>query len=118
MKSWKTKSGYKITRLISGRSNVFLLTSDTKSILVDTSSGGYWKKLEKRIDKYSNGRIDILILTHAHYDHAFNTMRIKEKYNSLVYIQSNEEDHLFNGLNPKIVGSNIILPKIRTTGII
>jgi len=112
MKSWKTISGYRITRLISGRSNVFLLTSDTKSILIDTSTGGYWKKLDKRIEKYSNGRIDILILTHAHYDHAFNAMRIKEKYNSLVYIQCNEEDNLLNGINPEIVGSNIMTKMI------
>lgn len=112
MRSWKTKSGYKITRLISGRSNVFLLTSDTKSILIDTSTGGYWKKLNKRIEKYSNARIDILVLTHAHYDHVFNALRIKEKYNSTVYIQCNEEDNLLNGVNPGIVGSNIMTKMI------
>jgi len=108
MKSWKTKSGYEIKRLIYGRSNVFLLTSDNKRILVDTSPGVYWKKLEKKIEKYSNGRIDILILTHAHFDHAYNTIRIKEKYKSSVYIHCNEADKLLNGENPETNGSNIM----------
>ncbi|MBK7709835.1 MAG: hypothetical protein IPJ37_01830 [Bacteroidales bacterium] len=48
MKSWKTRSGIKILRMLSGRSNVFLLTNGSENILIDTSPANKWNKLEKK----------------------------------------------------------------------
>lgn len=103
MKKWKTKSGYEIIQVLSGRSNVFLLTNGKVNILIDTSVSRYWTKLQKQLEKLSVNDIDYLILTHAHIDHAANTNRIKEKFNSKVILQSLEENYLKNGNN--------ILPK-------
>lgn len=108
MKSWKTQSGYEIKRLLSGRSNVFLVIANNKSILVDTGPGSYWRKLDKRIEQLGIGRIDMLVLTHAHYDHASNSRRVKEKYGAIVYIQQQEAENLLNGENPEIHGTNVL----------
>ena len=38
MKSWKTKSGYEIFPVLSGRSNSYLIRADGYNILVDTGT--------------------------------------------------------------------------------
>jgi hydroxyacylglutathione hydrolase len=99
MKKWKTKSGYDIIQLLSGRSNVFLLTNGEKNMLIDTSVSRLWSRLQKRLDRSGINRIDYLILTHAHFDHAANANRIKRKFNVLVIVQKEEAGYLSNGDN-------------------
>ena len=108
MKTWKTKSGYKIIRLLGGRSNVFLLSNAGKNILIDTSPKVFWKRLEKRIKSLDIKSIDYLILTHTHYDHAANSNILKKKYKSLVFVQQNEAGYLVNGENPVISSTNTV----------
>ena len=43
--------------------------------------------------------IDVLILTHAHFDHAGNARTIKEKYNAVVIVHKEEADYLSRGEN-------------------
>lgn len=97
MKVWKTKSGYTITRVLFGRSNVFLLSDGEKNILVDTCSDKYWKALDQRLTQLNVFRIDFLILTHSHFDHAGNAQKIREKYHAKVIIHRNEGPYLICG---------------------
>jgi hypothetical protein len=39
LKIWHTNSGYSVTCVLAGRSNVFLLSGNGKAILIDTSPG-------------------------------------------------------------------------------
>lgn len=103
MKKWETTGGYKIFQILSGRSNVFILTNGKTNILIDTSVQRSWNRLQKRLDRLDIKSINYLILTHAHFDHAANAKKIKEKYKSQVIIQKEEADYLLNGDN--------ILPK-------
>jgi hydroxyacylglutathione hydrolase len=106
MKTWQTYCGYKITQVLSGRSNVFLLTNSRSNILIDTSPGFMWKTLQKRLDKLGVDRINLLILTHSHFDHAANAARIKEKYKALVVIHQSEAQYLSTGDNILPSGTN------------
>jgi len=99
LKNWTTKSGYVITQILSGRSNVFLLSNGGKNILIDTSVSRLWNKLQKRLELLNIKNIDYLVLTHSHFDHAANANRIKEKFNTKVIIQSTEGEYLSNGEN-------------------
>ncbi len=103
MKTWYTLSGHRILQILSGRSNVFLLSNGEKNILIDTGSGRLWDKLEKRLTNLGINHIEYLILTHAHFDHAGNAKRIKEKFGASVIIHKNEASYLATGDN--------ILPK-------
>jgi len=107
MKRWKTKSGYEIIQILSGRSNVFLLTNGEKNILIDTSVSRLWNRLQRALDKLSIHTINYLILTHAHFDHAANANKIRKKYNALVIIQKYEAIYLSNGDNILPEGTNI-----------
>lgn len=99
MKKWKTKSGIEVIQILSGRCNVFLLSNERKNILIDTSVKRLRKKLEKRLDLLGIKSIDYLILTHSHFDHAANAQWIKQRFNSKIIIQSEEEKYLLTGEN-------------------
>jgi len=112
MKIWETKSGYKIIQILSGRSNVFLLTNGEKNILIDTSPKFMWNCLEKRLKQLNVNRIDYLILTHTHYDHAENSSQIKEKYKAQVIVHKDEASYLTSGENIIPNGTNLITKTI------
>jgi glyoxylase-like metal-dependent hydrolase (beta-lactamase superfamily II) len=97
MKSWVTKSGNKIIRVLAGRSNVFLLTNGEKNILIDTSTSYLWGKLQRRLGLLNIETIDYLVLTHSHFDHAANAKRIKTKYKPTIVIHKNEALSLSRG---------------------
>jgi hydroxyacylglutathione hydrolase len=108
MKIWSTSTGTKIYQVLSGRSNVFLLTNNHNRILVNTSPEFMWKTLENRLDKLQIYHIDLLILTHSHFDHAANAARIKEKYEAKVIIHQTETKYLSSGNNILPDGTNIV----------
>ena len=97
MKTWETKNGYKITQVLAGRSNVFLVSKSDKNILVDTSPASRWKKLDRRLTVMGLDHLDALILTHIHYDHAGNAARVQEKYKAAVIVHRSEGPFLARG---------------------
>ncbi len=99
MKKWKTKSGIEVIQILSGRCNVFLLSNERKNILIDTSVKRLRKRLEKRLNLLGIKSIDYLILTHSHFDHAANAQWIKQRFNSKIILQSEEEKYLSTGEN-------------------
>jgi glyoxylase-like metal-dependent hydrolase (beta-lactamase superfamily II) len=110
MKKWNTKSGYEIIRILSGRSNVFLLSNGKVTILIDTSVSRLWPALQKRLNKLGIKTIDYLIITHAHFDHAANASQIKENFNSKVVIHRSEKTYLSSG-NTTVPAGTIFLSK-------
>ena len=108
MRSWLTSGGYKVIQVLSGRSNVFLLTNGENNILVDTSPEFMRNTLQKRLDKLQIEQIKFLILTHSHFDHAANAARIKEKYKAKVIIHQSEAEYLITGNNILPTGTNPI----------
>jgi glyoxylase-like metal-dependent hydrolase (beta-lactamase superfamily II) len=112
LKIWETKSGQKIIQILSGRSNVFLFTNGKKNILIDTSPKNKWNKLEKQLIDLNINHVDYLFLTHTHFDHAANAHKIKEKYNSLVFVHKTEASYLTSGDNIIPDGTNIITRSI------
>jgi len=93
-KSWTTKNDLRVIRILSGRSNVFLLTNGKKTILIDTGPKRLWNKLEKNLTCLNIKHIDYLILTHSHFDHAGNAHKIREIYNAIVIIHRAEAQYL------------------------
>lgn len=97
MRSWQTSSGLKILQLLSGRSNVFLLTNGQLNILIDTSPERKWQKLQKRLKENKIESIQYLILTHSHFDHAGNAKAIRDKFGCKIILHRAEEHYLKTG---------------------
>jgi glyoxylase-like metal-dependent hydrolase (beta-lactamase superfamily II) len=100
MRTWTTSGGIRIIRILSGRSNVFLVTNGTKNILVDTGCGFEWRLLKLRLNKLTVYHLDCLILTHSHFDHAGNANRIWKAFKTPVIIHEKEAQYLASGKSP------------------
>jgi hydroxyacylglutathione hydrolase len=106
MKTWKTQNGYQITQLLAGRSNVFLLTNGKLNLLVDTSPAYKWKKLTGRLRHLGVEKLDYLVLTHTHFDHAGNALKVKSLFNAKVIVHQNEAQILRDGTSIIPKGTN------------
>ncbi len=106
MKSFITENGVQVIRLITGRSNVFLVRSGECTIMVDTSIGAVFGTIKRKLSALGVGQIDYLLLTHAHFDHAYNADKIRNMYGAKVLIHINEADYLQTGENVPISGTN------------
>lgn len=117
MDDWKTRSNHAVRRVLAGRSNAFLLSSGSGQILVDTGRGNRWAALESRLAGFGVDRLDALILTHAHFDHAENARRIRDTYGARVIVHESESGFLQRGDAPLPAGSalltRIFTPRLR-----
>lgn len=108
MREWTTHSGYTIIQVLSGRSNAFILTNGKTNILIDTGPGFMWSTLQRTLERLKIDEIELLILTHSHFDHAANAGKIKKNFCCKILIHKLEADYLNNGENIIPQGTNAI----------
>lgn len=125
MISLKTKNGYSITQVLSKRSNVFLLTYGKTNILFDSGFKTEEDSLINNLKESKIDCIDMLILTHAHHDHAGNAAKVKEQFDCQVLIHKSGAEFLNRGVSPPAIGTrssirflmklfgSVIKPKLR-----
>lgn len=79
-------------------SNAFLIHSELP-VLIDTGSPGDYFRLEKLLKKQGLlfQELGLIVLTHAHPDHAGTAAKIKETADIPVIIQENDLEPLING---------------------
>jgi hydroxyacylglutathione hydrolase len=98
MKTWQTRNGTTITRILFGRCNVFLLTAGNSRLLVDTGMKGDGRRLLKRLDQA--GRPDTVIMTHTHFDHAGNAGLLDQWFTPHFIVHETEKAFLESGDSP------------------
>ncbi len=117
MKKLTSSKGTDIISIAGGRSNVFLINSGDKKILVDTGPRFMQKIVIRRLMKLGIRSIDYLILTHTHFDHAANARAIKNCFNARVIVHASEEGFLKSGDSPVPAGTNLFTGWLtRTSG--
>jgi len=102
MKQWKTRNGYIVFQLSSGRSNAFLVSKGGINVLVDTGNQYAYYRLRKSIDSLglAQKKIVLLILTHTHFDHCRNAFAIKEYENCSILMSEEEAEFAKKGYTP------------------
>lgn len=109
MKTWVTKSGYGIHRILSGRGNAYAVADGERLLLIDTGRKFRWRALQRGIEALKpRGVPAALILTHTHFDHAENAARLKQAYDVRIITHASEQAYLRAGDSPLPRGS--ILP--------
>jgi hydroxyacylglutathione hydrolase len=108
MKAWRTEGRTDIIRVLSGRSNVFLVSRDDHHILFDTSSQRYRRKLFTNLRKLNITGIHSLVLSHSHFDHAGNAAAIRESFGAKIILHEKERRYLEDGKNPPISGTMLL----------
>lgn len=85
-----------------GYSNTTLVVNDGKALLVDTGVRTSLKHFRVFFREAGIGAADIqlIVLTHSHYDHTGNLKKLAEWTGAPVLIHENEFDNLKNGFTP------------------
>lgn len=102
MKIWTTQKGHTIYRILSGAGNVYLIRSGQFFIMVDTGTTSSFKRLKRNLDSVmgDDKQLDMLVLTHSHYDHCQNASRIKQTYQCNIFMGSEEAVYARDGFTP------------------
>jgi hydroxyacylglutathione hydrolase len=108
LKHWKTHSGYLIYQVLGIRCNAYLLTNGVNQLLIDCGGKRYKKQLTRNLSKLGITKLDALILTHSHFDHAGNANFIQERFGCAVIIHEEEAQYLLEGDSPLPAGTNWI----------
>lgn len=118
MNIWKTKNGYKIIQILSGRSNAYLLLKDKLMILIDTGKESAYLKLSKKIDLLglSLDKITHLILTHTHFDHCQSARKIKDNSSCRIIVAGKAVNSIDNGYSELPKGTTYITKQISRLG--
>jgi len=108
MKSWKTKSGCILYRLRGAMCNVFLLVCDDHTLLFDSSMKGERKQIMNRLKSLGISKLDALVFSHTHFDHAGNAACFRHQYTPSVIVHESEAAFLERGDTPLPAGTNRI----------
>ncbi len=108
MKTWTTKSGYTITRVLGGRCNAFLLSHAGRHLLVDTGRVSQRRRLMRNLARAGAGGLEALVLTHTHFDHAENAAFVRGLFGAKVIVHASEAEYLAGGMSPLPAGT--VLP--------
>lgn len=118
MKSWKTNKDNKIFKVLSGRSNAYYLKSLTHNILFDTGKVSAYKKLMRNISMLNpkNKNVDLLVLTHTHFDHCQNAAQIKNQAKCRIAMSEIENECAKTGYTPVSPGTMFFSKVISKVG--
>jgi hydroxyacylglutathione hydrolase len=106
MKTWVTKNGYTIHKVLSGRSNAYLIFSYT-SILVDTGKKSAFRRLCRKLDSQNMPveKVKTLILTHTHFDHCQSAKEIKNRSGCQVIVSAEAAAYIQEGFTKLPAGT-------------
>ena len=93
------RSRYRIFRIHLGNVSAYLVYTTKTAILIDTGNKGSGEKILESILQLglSPELLRLIILTHAHFDHAGSAQKIKTLTGCKIAIHSSEEQILRNG---------------------
>lgn len=113
-----TQKGSKIYQVLSGRENAYLINSRGFWILLDTGRAHQYEKLKKRIDKLIpiEEKLNMLFLTHTHYDHCQNAYQLKTDYGCNINVSQAEKDYIKKGYTPIPKGTKLLSKVISFLG--
>ena len=109
---------YTITPIPMGKSNAYLVSATGFTFLIDAGCDKNIHKIERTLQR--NGLditdIDLIIVTHTHYDHVGRLAEIREKSGAKVLVHRDEADCLKKGYTPFPKGTMVFSRLISGVG--
>ncbi len=99
-----------INKYTIGKSNVYLIVNGFQSVLVDTGTSGKLNRFIKILNEHNLqlSDLDLIILTHVHYDHTGTLADLKNNSDAAVLVGFPEDHYLERGYSPLPKGVNIL----------
>ena len=97
-----------IKRIKGGTDNCYLVAEGNKAILIDTASKANLDMVTTECDKYD---MQLIVLTHVHFDHAENAAVLSRRYNIPVAVHKNDEE-LFDSFDKQPLKSYGLVGRI------
>ncbi len=94
-----------VHRIKCGNGNCYIIENGTNAILVDTGKKEYVNQVLKACKPYS---IKLLILTHAHFDHAENAAQISEALNIPIAMSEKDSDLIESNNNQELFSETFL----------
>ena len=87
-------------------SNMFIIIGDQKVALIDAGTGFQSDANIESIDRILGGRaLDLVFLTHRHFDHVGGLSRIIDRYHPIVYAGEGDAEPLIDGDSESTMGT-------------
>lgn len=94
-----------IHRIKCGNGNCYIIENGTNGILIDTGKKEYVNQV---IDQCKAYRVKLIILTHAHFDHAENAAQISDKLGIPIAMNEQDSDLIRSNLNQPMYATTIL----------
>lgn len=94
-----------IKRIQCGNGNCYIVTNGKESILIDTSKREYIETVIEACKPYD---IKLLVLTHAHFDHADNAKFISEKFGIPIAVHKGDCSLIDNNMNQSYIAKTFL----------
>ncbi len=94
-----------IHRIKCGNGNCYIIENGTNGILVDTGKKEF---IDKVIASCKSYNVKLIILTHAHFDHAENAAQISDSLGIPIGMNENDCNLIQANTNQSLVASNIL----------
>ena len=96
--------------------SAFLIDNGETSILYDTGFGFTGEKIAENVEKVLGERkLDYILLTHSHYDHALASVKICEKYPEVKVIAGSYATDIFKRPGAKAVMTDLDAKAAKST---
>lgn len=110
-----TGKGTSVVRLTPARCNIFAVTRNGRTILVDTGISFDRNRIAHALER--RGLIpEAVVLTHTHFDHAGNAAWLAAEYGAVVVVQEAESRYLAGGDTPIPEGTYAVTRGLVTIG--
>ena len=93
-----------ITPIPCGSQNAYIISQGDSAILVDTATRLYRRKIERACEGYN---IKLIVITHAHHDHAQNAAYLRDKLGAPIAMHPADLPFLANLLAEPIAPTNL-----------
>lgn len=94
-----------VHRIKCGNGNCYLIENGKNAILVDTGKKEYADQVLKACKPYS---VRLIVLTHAHFDHAENAARLSEALNAPIGMSEKDCDLIESNVNQKLFAETFL----------
>lgn len=94
-----------IHRIKCGNVNCYIIENGTNGILVDTGKKEF---IDKVIESCKSYNVKLIILTHAHFDHAENAAQLSESLGIPIGMNENDCNLILSNTNQSLASTNIL----------